>query len=235
MTVRQLDGQAEELAARTRPLIADAERGQHEHGLWTAIADNVIAIQRATSGASSREIGKLLGKSETWVRDVVAWRTSARGGASPFANAARADNRNSDAGKARRVLRENPETVVAEIGEALKNEEVLKTVVKAHPQLAAAVVVTAQRQSSARPPRPAPRAAKPADPWKPLLKGIRDINKACALLDEAHENFNEDVWNTLPVLLDLICADAEKTAARLRDKANFLEMFAEAGRVHAVG
>jgi hypothetical protein len=71
------------LVEETKALIDEVEAGQPEHAAWLAIQDRVQRLHAEVG--SNRKVGKLIGKGETWVRDVLKW--DARDRARPFGGA----------------------------------------------------------------------------------------------------------------------------------------------------
>jgi hypothetical protein len=89
-------------------------------GFYAQAADEIIAAQKADTTLGNREIGKRFGRSESWVRKLVAWRTSASSSPTPYGGEADAIN----VRKTKQLLREAPlEQVEQMISELPKDRQ----------------------------------------------------------------------------------------------------------------
>lgn len=58
------------LVEETRALIQEVESGDTAHAAWVAIQDRV---QRLCEGRTQTEVASLVGKSQTWVSELLSW------------------------------------------------------------------------------------------------------------------------------------------------------------------
>lgn len=58
------------LVQETKALIKEVEAGDTDHAAWVAIQDR---LKQLADGRSNREVGRLVGKSESWVQKTVTW------------------------------------------------------------------------------------------------------------------------------------------------------------------
>jgi hypothetical protein len=95
----------EALVDETKALIREVEGGETVHAAWVAIQDRIKQLNKVYS---QREIAPKLGKSYTWVKDVLRWDPARHSGASsPFARDASSNRRDSvEQAEAKKVLRD---------------------------------------------------------------------------------------------------------------------------------
>lgn len=91
----------EALVAETRALIGEVEAGETTRAAWIAIRDR---LRRLGEDRTQAEVGRLLDKSRSWVKDVVDWEPGERR-PTPFGGDFRATVRREEVG-ARSVLRD---------------------------------------------------------------------------------------------------------------------------------
>lgn len=114
-----MNKQAEKHLQRAEGLFA---RGD---GFYHKAVEEIVAAQKADSTLSNREIGSRFGKTDSWVRSLVQWHTSADGRATPFAGDT-PQNRANELAKTKRVLREAPLEQVEHIVGALPAKQAAK-------------------------------------------------------------------------------------------------------------
>jgi hypothetical protein len=89
---------------------------------YAQAADEIVAAQKSDSTLSNREIGATFGKSESWVRQLVTWRTSPSSSTpSPYAGQAEEIN----VRKTKQMLREAPLEQVEQIISSLPEDRKL--------------------------------------------------------------------------------------------------------------
>jgi len=123
------------LVKETKALIKEVEAGQPEHAAWVAIQDRVRQLHAEVG--SNRKVGKLIGKGETWVRDVLRW--DARDRARPFG------------GEAKNALRyeQNERTVARKVlTDPEKRKQAIELIAKDDPSVAAEIAKAAIEQTA---------------------------------------------------------------------------------------
>jgi hypothetical protein len=139
-----MNAEVQQVVDEARALVDAAQRGEHERGLWIAIADKLTEIQRLEPSWGYARIAPLFKRSDgqphkaDWARKIVQWRTSADSeSATPF-KLSESTEKARDAWHARRTLREDPAKVAPEIAAAMEDPEVVEAVM-ASPKARAAV------------------------------------------------------------------------------------------------
>jgi len=227
--------EVERLVNETRPLVEAMGRGEFEKVGWAAIADRLIAIQKADPQLSQATIGNFFGHTQKWVADIVKWRTSKSTSASPFARTK--DGSSQQRADTRRQLREAPEVVAPEIARALEDPKVRAAILKTAPDIGLAFIVDRTRKSRGAglhdpsPPKPTGTPIKtPADPWKYWLRAEKLLRSAFVELDLMHDHFNEDAWNLPPSSVQGFAEVSAELVDKLREAADFLEAIKDVGR-----
>jgi len=109
--------EAKSLAKETKTLIGEVEKGETAHAAWVAIQDRV---QQLYEGRNQREVAALVGKTHTWVADILHWDSGNSSFQTPFARDAKPGRREGvERAGAKAVLRdpENRKAVLDELTE----------------------------------------------------------------------------------------------------------------------
>lgn len=91
-------------------------------GFYEQAADEILAAQKSDPTLGNREIGERFGRSHTWVRQLVTWRTNGMTSPAPYTGTGRTHQ---DAVATRKTLREAPLEQIEQIIEALPEDRKL--------------------------------------------------------------------------------------------------------------
>jgi hypothetical protein len=184
-----------------RDAVAIAESDEPAEAAWRVAAREAEALR--DEGWTWVAIGDLVGRSESWVRNLV-FAANSRSDQSPL-YAGQYESRVDNA--ARQAVRERPEVVAAEIPKALEDEAVRAAVLSSPAGVAA--VQSMSRQLHAREPVPGDEDPLPSPP-----AFMREFWRAVSAVDVAHDALER--YGVGDVTMD---PEAREAAERLVRKA----------------
>jgi hypothetical protein len=206
---------AEGHLAAAAEYIKIAESGDAARAAYAHAADEIIAAQKDDSTLSNYQIGRHLGRSESWVRTLVRWRTTADSSTdSPFTREARRQRGEAspDDSTAKKVARERPKAFVAAFRDAppAARKAIAKEISKA-PE----VRVEARRRDEEVPKRK-PSPVAPSGKQKlyefesHLVSARRHLRDALMLVAEITQpGKDQDILELLSMLKGLVEANEE--------------------------
>lgn len=163
-------------------------------------ADEIVAAQKEDPTLSYPEIGRRVGKSRTWVRTLVQWRTSGMTSPTPHA---REENAHQDITSTRRVARERPEEFARVAAKAMEDPHIAQAVAaNSSPQAlrnaedASAIESYERRRDQARHARETEHVSPP-DAASHMLGGVGPAELADKLHSETMEPRIDKVYFAL--------------------------------------